>query len=356
MRKRLGLSLAVVGLVLIVIVILITQLRPKADVTNVSTSNSNAPAIVWGVITDSNNAPLSDIIILINGQAAKSNKQGEYVLVVDNPQPVPVAFRDANSNQIFELVGDNEASVTPIAGDSVRFDPKLQKIAPLPEQTTTPVVSAPTPTPTPSATPTPKPTPIAVTTNYATIGYLDGVQDVGVTTGMLFGWSYDPDAPSRSIGVQFYLDGGGGVGSYIGYAYTDVLSDDVNKAFTITGKHRYFFYLPEKTIDGKWIRDGKPHTIYAHGIDTDGTGLHNSLLINPLQVTLKPVSKPLICAILDRAPNCQPAPTPTPKPVTPTTVPTIKPASVNKPTLKPTPLPTPTPRVCSRIARIFGCR
>jgi hypothetical protein len=152
----------------------------------------------------------------------------------------------------------------------------------------TAVVAKPTPTPTPisNAVPaiTPTPSPIFCRilnilcpkpTSRATMGYLDGID---LTTGRAFGWTYDPDASSESISAEFYLDGPGGVGHLISRVTTQSASNDVNSAFKIKGRHRFDYILPEKAQDGTLIRDGKPHKLYVHGIDTDGTGKTNSPL------------------------------------------------------------------------------
>ena len=121
-------------------------------------------------------------------------------------------------------------------------------------------------------------------TNTVTNGYLDGIQG-----DKLFGWTYDPDAPSAPIAVHFYIDGSAGIGTFAGATATDVLRSDVNQALGITGNHGFAFTIPPQ------YQDGKTHQIYAYGIDTtDTTGYSNSLLhSSPLSFTINPpVSQP----------------------------------------------------------------
>lgn len=120
-------------------------------------------------------------------------------------------------------------------------------------------------------------------TSSKQVGIIDGIDP---KTGRAFGWTYDPDRTSKSIPVDFYLDGPAGIGHLIGRITANSASTDVNRAYRITGKHRFNYTLPEKAKDGTVIRDGQPHKLYVHGIDTDNSGLTNS----PLNVTGKEFS------------------------------------------------------------------
>lgn len=339
--------------------IIALRVKPKADEASSPIARESALVVFWGKLTNERQQPLGNIVVSLDGRGTLTNDQGEFALVVPSGEYPAPSFRHEQSGQLYEPVGSPLDSVVLRIGSDWHQDYQLRTIAAI--STVTPIPSTPTPSPSPSATPTPKPTSTPGTKNYAAIGFLDGIQNVGITTGTLFGWTFDPDAPDRSISVEFYLDGGGGVGSYIGYATAQEASPDVNSAFNITGRHRYSFYVPDRALNGKPIRDGKPHTIYAHGIDTDGTGLHNSLLTKPIEVTLKPTN--VFCSILEILPGCKPKPTPAPsiKPVVPTTIPTVKPSSSTTPralsTSKTTPVPTPAPQRCIGFRYLFRtCR
>lgn len=371
-RAKIVTAIATFLLAALAVYFAVSVIRPSADVSG----DTNTNAVVWGILRDSSGRPLSNILVRLGAQSSISDADGRYIIATEAVGRFPLYFDGVDSSLMYQA-NDNEGAVMVINGLDQELNYTLTQLpgsvlssdTAVATPTQTPSPSSPptatpttnvrisTPTPTPSASPTPQPTPTPVTKNYAAIGYLDGIQNVGITTGTLFGWTFDPDAPDRSLSVEFYLDGGGGVGSYIGFATAQEGSPDVNNAFNITGRHRYSFYVPDRALNGKPIRDGHPHTIYAHGIDTDGTGLHNSLLTRPIVVTL--TKPPVYCSILEILPGCRIAPTPTPKPVVATAIPTVKPSTATPKALstsKATPAPTPKPKVCSRLARIFGCR
>src|SRR3989344_4277381 len=85
--------------------------------------------------------------------------------------------------------------------------------------------------------------------NASPNGYLDGID----TNGNASGWTLDPDAPSQSIDVHFYVDGTAPI-NYAGYTKTDILRQDVNDVLKVTGNHGFGFPIPAK------YRDGKQHT------------------------------------------------------------------------------------------------
>ncbi|MDO8729049.1 MAG: fibronectin type III domain-containing protein [bacterium] len=90
-------------------------------------------------------------------------------------------------------------------------------------------------------------------------GYLDGID----TSGNANGWTLDPDAPSQSIDVHFYIDGTASA-NFAGYTKADILRQDVNDVLKVTGNHGFDFSIPSK------YRDGKQHTLYTFAIDTSG--------------------------------------------------------------------------------------
>lgn len=72
-----------------------------------------------------------------------------------------------------------------------------------------------------------------------------GVIDIAEgKTGQIFvrGWAFDKDSPSSSIQVHVYIGGPAGTGE--GHAIVaDGVRDDVNTAYSITGKHGYSHYI-----------------------------------------------------------------------------------------------------------------
>jgi len=97
---------------------------------------------------------------------------------------------------------------------------------------------------------------LSASENRPPIGTLDVVTDFIVE-----GWSLDPDVPSQSIDVHFYVDGPYPQGTFAGSLTTDILREDVNKALGVTGLHGFRWFVPQR------FRDGQPHTLYAYGID-----------------------------------------------------------------------------------------
>jgi hypothetical protein len=62
-----------------------------------------------------------------------------------------------------------------------------------------------------------------------------------------------------------YVDGkAGSGGKLLTSGTTDLLRSDINDSFGLTGNHGFLIKLPDS------VRDGKSHTIYAYGIDTNG--------------------------------------------------------------------------------------
>lgn len=102
------------------------------------------------------------------------------------------------------------------------------------------------------------------------------------TNGIAKGWVVDPDSLATSIDVHFYLDAPAGTSGsrYIGKAHATVLRNDLVK--TYRGNHGFLFPLPPI------VRDGKPHKIYAYGIDTSGIGAQNLVISgSPRSTTLQ---------------------------------------------------------------------
>jgi len=102
---------------------------------------------------------------------------------------------------------------------------------------------------------------------YDPTGTLDTIQDF-----IAYGWSYDPDVPSQSIEVHFYVDGTNEQGTLAGSAITDILREDVNQTFGITGNHGFRWFIPQP------FRDGQLHELYVYGIDTSNPSIN--ILLN----------------------------------------------------------------------------
>jgi YD repeat-containing protein len=118
------------------------------------------------------------------------------------------------------------------------------------------------------------------------VGYVDSADS---TARVVSGWSADKDSPYTPNTVHFYIDGpsgtGSGSGTYIGQTVADKQRPDVNTNANIPGNHGYDFQVPEQ------YADGKPHLIYAYGIDVAG-GNQPTLLINsPKSILLMPLVK-----------------------------------------------------------------
>ncbi|MBL8030737.1 MAG: hypothetical protein JNK33_00205 [Candidatus Doudnabacteria bacterium] len=93
-----------------------------------------------------------------------------------------------------------------------------------------------------------------------TIGWIDEI----TSDGVLKGWAYDSDALDKSVEVHVYADGRASTGRLITSGKADKERADVNELFKIEGMHGFEIKLPDS------LRDGKPHTIFAYGIDTNG--------------------------------------------------------------------------------------
>ena len=78
------------------------------------------------------------------------------------------------------------------------------------------------------------------------------------------GWTYDSDAPSSSISVDIYRDGGTVGGTKLGRFTANVSRSDVNSTYGITGNHGFNQNL------SSYISDGATHSIYIYAIDSSG--------------------------------------------------------------------------------------
>lgn len=138
------------------------------------------------------------------------------------------------------------------------------------------------------------------------IGWLDSAPSLNEegpeseSGGNTVGWSLDPDVPTRSNIVHFYVDGPAGVGTYIGGVEANIPRPDVNTSTGYPGAHGFSFPIPAQ------YRDGSQHSIYAYGLDLSGdppkllqgSPKTFSLLPTIYSVTFEPVN-----SALDRNPN-----------------------------------------------------
>lgn len=137
--------------------------------------------------------------------------------------------------------------------------------------------------------------------NKTPIGWLDGISN-----GYAHGWALDPDDPSVSIAVHFYIDGPAGSGTLAGGILANLARPDVNAVTRYPDNHGFSFSIP-----APW-RDGRQHTLFVHGIDFSGTLGANVLLLGVPQTFLLaapvPPSPPVIPSLLWvrrlRAPMC----------------------------------------------------
>jgi hypothetical protein len=93
-------------------------------------------------------------------------------------------------------------------------------------------------------------------------GVVEGIDN----NGLLTGYTMDPDAPSTAIQIDLYVDGPYGQGGLF------LVTVPASYPRQDVGAHGFRVPLPPRS----W--DGQPHTYYVYGIDTDGTGQHNTLL------------------------------------------------------------------------------
>ncbi len=92
------------------------------------------------------------------------------------------------------------------------------------------------------------------------IGHFDIISAGGAAGG----WTLDPDNPSQSTDIHFYLDGPAGQGKFIASIKANKPRPGVNQATGYPGDHGFNFYIPREY----W--DGQNHTLYAYGIDITG--------------------------------------------------------------------------------------
>lgn len=112
----------------------------------------------------------------------------------------------------------------------------------------------------------------AIPLSTSPIGFLDSA-----TCSAASGWAGDSDSKNTSIDVHFYADGATGAGgTFIGAVTANSTREAaVCAAIGSTQSpcpHGFVFTTPAS------LKDGKPHTIYAYGINAPGSGGVNALL------------------------------------------------------------------------------
>ncbi len=85
----------------------------------------------------------------------------------------------------------------------------------------------------------------------------------GISNGVISGWAYDPDEPSKSITIHVYVDGPVGNGRVVGSATANKLRNDVNAAYGISGNHGFGFTIPSELLKGY-------RKFYVYAIDSQG--------------------------------------------------------------------------------------
>jgi hypothetical protein len=112
-------------------------------------------------------------------------------------------------------------------------------------------------------------------------GYLDAADCTAIA-----GWSQDQDAPSTGIDVHLYFDGPAGTAGAPAIATTaNIKRTDL---CTAIGSCNHGFSLATPV----GMADGKEHTVYAYGIDTQG-GTNPELTNSPKKFTCPNVKPPL---------------------------------------------------------------
>lgn len=92
--------------------------------------------------------------------------------------------------------------------------------------------------------------------------------------GVIVGWVFDRENPTRTVTVNFYVDGIAmdtpGVGGYdasgalAGSIQAQAINKQVNWTYNIDGNHGFSFRIPDK-----W-RDGAAHSLYVQPVTFDG--------------------------------------------------------------------------------------
>ena len=107
-----------------------------------------------------------------------------------------------------------------------------------------------------------------------------GSVDTVSTDGLVSGWSFDPDAPSTSNSIRFYIDGTNTTGTLLFEVTTSLLNADTNSIFGISGNHGFQFTIPTS------YHDGKSHSLYGYAVDSQDKTSVTPLSNSPVSFTL----------------------------------------------------------------------
>jgi hypothetical protein len=94
-------------------------------------------------------------------------------------------------------------------------------------------------------------------------GYLGNITDAGEVTGWAWAKELDASGQHPHVDVHFYIDGPYGTGTFVGVTQANLPIYNLTYGFK--------FLVPQ-------LKDGKPHSVYAYGIDPSG-GNNNILLL-----------------------------------------------------------------------------
>ncbi len=111
-----------------------------------------------------------------------------------------------------------------------------------------------------------------ISLNKLPLGYFDGA-----TCSALWGWSYDPDSSRTSVDVLVYEGN-----RAITVAKADKSRSDVNTIMKVSGNHGFSIPTPLS------LKDGKPHTLKIHAIDSAARGASTVLTSSPRTITCSP--------------------------------------------------------------------
>ena len=106
-------------------------------------------------------------------------------------------------------------------------------------------------------------------TSHNPVGHVDNVRSNSPGTITVYGWAFDGDAASKSIGVHVYVGGKAGSGAPGYQILADKGRPDVNNAYGISGHHGF-----ESTLN---VNCSGMQTVYIYAIN-EGMGNDNPLI------------------------------------------------------------------------------
>lgn len=165
-RVKIILFIAVIFLTAMIVYLAISLVRPSAD--EVASGDTKANAVVWGVLTDANSKPLSNIMVRLGSQSGLSDPDGRYIIATEQVGRFPIYFDGLDSSIMYQS-NDNEGAIiitnglnlesnytlTPLPGSVVSADPVAS----------TPTPSTPIPTQPPGVSPPDAPSNVNAASN-----------------------------------------------------------------------------------------------------------------------------------------------------------------------------------------------